>query len=206
MHTQTTTSAHRGRRTVPLILALCFALGSCDAGYHSSMEVAVYVSNTRDRHPSFPDSVVVGNNSLADPAGLAGLEVRVMGQTLTAGDLEFGSTTKARWEVDESGQVQVSLRLVQQGQVVAQGDTSWSLRPKTEWLVVVSRGIAPPQGGGNYTIDDVTNPTCESLSIVSLCDGVLRMRIEDSAASFLEEGLWLYWVGVETDLPAGVVH
>ena len=208
MNNQTTTGVRRSRRTIPFILALCIGLESCDAaaGFDSSMEVAVYANNTRDPHPSFPDSIVVGNNSLVDSAGLAGLEVRVMGRTLTAENLQFGSPTRTRWGVDESGQVQVSLRLVQQGQVVAEGDASWSLRPKTEWILVVSRGIVLAQGGDNYTIDDVTNPTCESLSIVPFCDGVLRMRIEDSAASFLEEGLWLLWVGVDTDPPAGTVH
>ncbi len=87
---------------------------------------------------------------------------------------------------------------------MAGGATSWSLRPKTEWLLVVSRGIVPAQSGDNYTIDDVKNPTCESLAI-PYCDGLLRMRIEDSAASFLEEGLWLFWVGIDTDPAAGVV-
>ena len=200
-----TTSAHRRQRTIPLILALCIALGSCDAGDVSTMEVAVYANNTRDRHPAFPDSIVVGNNSLVDSAGLAGLEVRVMGRTLTAEDLAFGSSTGTQWDVDESGQVQVSVRLAQQGRFVAEGDTSWSLRPKTDWLLVVSRGIAPPKGGRNYSIDDVTDPGCESLAI-QFCDGVLRMRIEDSAANFLEEGLWLLWVGVDSDPPDGIVY
>ena len=75
--------------------------------------------------------------------------------------------------MDESGQVQVSLRLVQHGRVVAEGNASWSLRPKTEWILVVSRGIVLAQGGDNYTI---------------------------------EEGLWLLWVGVDSEAPAGVVY
>ena len=199
------TSAYHRHHAIPFILALCIGLGSCDDGYHSTMEVAVSANNSRDRHPSFPDSVVVGNNSLVDSAGLAGLEVSVMGRTFTAGELEFGSSARTLWDVDESGQVQVSLRLLQRGQVVAGGATSWSLRPKTEWLLVVSRGIVPAQAGDTYTIDDVTNPTCESLAI-PYCDGLLRMRIDDSAASFVEEGLWLFWVGIDTDPPAGVVH
>lgn len=205
MNNQTATSAHR-HHAIPLVLALCIGLGSCESGDDSTMEVAVYANNTRDQHPSFPDSSVVGNNSLVDSAGLAGLEVTVMGRTFIAPDLQPGSSNRTRWKVDEAGQVRVSLRLVQHGRVVAEGDTSWSLRPKTEWLLVASRGIAPAQGGRNYTIDDVTNPTCESLLIHLLCDGVLRMRIEDSAASFLEEALWLYWVGVDTDPPDGVVY
>ncbi|MYA64144.1 MAG: hypothetical protein F4139_07215 [Gemmatimonadetes bacterium] len=205
MSNQTAMSAHRRHRTIPFLLSLCIGLASCEAGRDSTMEVAVHANNTRDLHPSFPDSSVVGNNSLVDSAGLAGLEVSVMGRTFTAGELEFGSSARTLWYVDESGQVQVSLRLLQRGQVVAGGATSWSLRPKTEWLLVVSRGIVPAQSGDNYTIDDVTSPTCESLAI-PYCDGVLRMRIEDSAASFLEEGLWLFWVGIDIDPAAGVVN
>jgi len=205
MSNQTATSTHRRHRTITFILALCIGLASCDAGYHSTMEVAVSANNSRDLHPSFSDSVVVGNNSLVDSAGLAGLEVSVMGRTFTAADLEFGSSTRTLWDVDESGQVQVSLRLLQKGQVVAGGATSWSLRPNTEWLLVISRGIVPAQRGDNYTIDDVTNPTCESLAI-PYCDGVLRMRIEDSAAKFLEEAIWLLWVGIDIDPPVGVVN
>lgn len=199
------TGAHRSHHAIPFLLALCIGLVSCEAGRNSTMKVAVYANNTRDLHPSFPDSVVVGNNSLVDSAGLAGLEVSVMGRTFTAADLEFGSSARTLWDVDESGQVHVSLRLMQQGQVVAGGATSWSLRPNTEWLLVVSRGIVPAQRGDSYTIDDVTNPTCESLAIPH-CDGVLRMRIEDSAANFLEEAIWLLWVGIDIDPPAGVVN
>lgn len=119
------TGAHRSHHAIPFLLALCIGLGSCDAGYHSTIEVAVYANNTRDLHPSFPDSVVVGNNSLVDSAGLAGLEVSVMGRTSLA---------------------------------------------------------------------------------IPYCDGVLRMRIEDSAANFLEEAIWLLWVGIDIDPPAAVVN
>ena len=142
---------------------------------------------------------------MVDSAGLAGLEIQVMGRTLAASGFRRGR--KRHQEVPGSGDLRIALRLLQRDQVVAQGDTIWNLRPRSAWYVNVTRGLAP-EGYPDWTtptLDEMLErPSCENLGMCS-CGGVLRIRLRDWAANFPEEGLWLHWFSLPADPPDDVI-
>ena len=126
-----------------------------------------------------------------------------MGHTFTA--LSFRSGRTKLPDVPESGDLWVKMRLVQGDRVVAQGYKTWNLRPRTEWHLIVTRGLVPEyhSNSKSVSLDDLDQPSCQWLGC--FCSGVARMRIEDWAANFPEEALWLHWYSLPTEFPDDVI-
>jgi len=201
-------TSRRPLLTAVVSVVLCLWAGSCyvDDQDDDDSRLELSVSGSEPFwHPSFPDSVLTSNNSLVDSAGLAGLEIQVLGHTF--GARSFRSGPKRR-SAPGSGDLRIELRLVQGDQVVAQSDTIWKLRTGTAWHLNVTRGLAP-EGYLNWkspTLDNLLErPSCGNLGMC-FCGGVLRIRLRDWAANFPEEGLWLRWFSLPTNPPDDVIY
>ena len=133
---------------------------------------------------------VTMNNLLTDSAGLAGLEIELFTPdsrniTLTAASFSSRTGTE-RISVGESGTVRLFARLRQNGVVVAEGHTSWTLRSDVEeWRVLVQR--APMAPGMNLDDLDSPNPRCR----VPWCHKIRRIVIWEDARNYRAEALWL---------------
>lgn len=127
------------------------------------------------------------HNSIADPVGLAGLEVVVRWDadtvTLSADHLPSGC-----FAVPESGPVFVDVKLSQAGGLVSEGTASWELLPNSEWEVEVDRAPLPMDAGIDLYWPDEPNPKACSWF---WCYGVWEFKIRSDARNYKEEALWL---------------
>ena len=123
------------------------------------------------------DSVVTWHGSLIDSAGLAGMELEVLGQTVRARDFRNRRRTI---RMPRYGTLHVFFRLADKGQQIAEGRVSWRLQPNDRWLLRIIRG---PRDGG-----------CPLPSWI--CDLDARLPIDDRFANYPGEAVWLMLIGV----------
>lgn len=123
-----------------------------------------------------PDSVVVRRPVVrfTDPADLAGLQIEVHGRTFGPEDFLVARDYEVRVKAGRTGLVTVFAKLVHDGSVVADGFASWTLRPETLWGLRFARG---PDSG-----------LCPEA-----CSGHVLIPIEEAAARYPGEQLWLIW-------------
>ena len=121
------------------------------------------------------------SNELDDPRGFAGFELDIAGTTLTA--RHFAVDERPVVDVPDAGRTHFTMRLMQNGQVVAEGAGSWELKPGAKWRLVVNRAPYPPEeaftGFGN------PHPDC------IWCHRKWRFPIAEPAANYEHEAIWL---------------
>ena len=174
------------------ILALALVAQSCVLLPFGSVWLEVRVEHGGTRGWALaPGGVATLNNLLTDQAGLAGIEIEVLGTgqevALTASDLGDG-TSRRFGGVPDSGPATVVTRLRQDGELVAEGSGEWMLEPDTDgWEIAISR--APYA----WSVVDVENPSCR----FSWCRGLWKFPIREDAANYPGEALWVTveWVG-----------
>ncbi|MDE2980976.1 MAG: hypothetical protein OXU74_07245 [Gemmatimonadota bacterium] len=135
--------------------------------------------------PWATSETVTVNNSVADSAGLAGLEVEVFlpggpDITLRASDfdgrrnLTYGPILIGR----DSGEARIFARLRRHRTVVAAGSISWILGDRARWQVMVVRHAHPGYAD-------------ENLNCGALCVEAARFPISEDARNYPAESLWL---------------
>ena len=147
------------------------------------------------------DSLSAFNSSLLDSAGLAGIEIRVLGKVFTADDFKQSTTGRAtvwpRLAVGESGAHSAWVRLVQDGREAAVGTISWMPRENTDWILRVER---------------TSHPSFLQLYDEELCLlGVnecryKRLPIVAELANYPEELLWLVLLNYPHKVPDGAIR
>ena len=132
-------------------------------------------------------------NGLDDPKGLAGLELRIAGalptRTFTAADFAGEAPL---FIVPDAGMAVVTVRLVQDGQVVAEGTEEWSLESEVEWTLSVGRA---PYSRDNGMSRDLENPEC----FWFWCHENWRFPVVEEAANYKDEALWVTLFRVHPD-------
>ena len=147
------------------------------------------------------DSLSAFNSSLLDSAGLAGIEIRVLGKEFVADDFEPSTTGRAtvwpRLAVGESGAHSAWVRLVQDGREAAVGTISWMPKENTDWDLRVER---------------TSHPSFLQLYDEELCLlGVnecryKRLPIVEELANYPEELLWLVLLNYPHKVPDGAIR
>lgn len=147
---------------------------------------------------------VTHNSSLGDSAGIAGLEVRVLGQRFTARDFEpvpcpralplnTGCPVKPQaMDIPFTGRLLVDVRLVQDGAVAAQGVVSW-LTSDESWRLRIERTSRP--------FDGFFSPSGEFSCWK--CRYYERIPIAPWATNYPEEELWVTWCVARRREPDG---
>lgn len=176
------------KKRIPVTLALALAAGGCGILdiFEDTPTLRVSVNN-RGVMYTWEGEQLTLNNSLVDPAGLAGVEVRVRtgeeSRTFDAADMPTG-----RFDVPETGPAQVEVRLISDGEVVAEGVAEWSLAPNVEWTVELERSPYPIWAGVERDVTTTPNPhACTWFT----CHEVWRFEIDEDAANYAGERLWL---------------
>lgn len=153
----------------------------------ATLEIEVDTRSYRVAWPPGQDSASVQVVSgLDDPKGLAGLEISIAGdlpaRVLTATDF---IDREHLFVVPDVGTGVMTVRLVQDGRVVAGGTEEWSLESEVEWTLVVTRAPRPSDGG--YAPVDLEFPECEWF----WCHSNWRFPIAEEAANYEYESLWV---------------
>lgn len=130
--------------------------------------------------PFGPGDTLVWHGSLADSAGLAGMEVDVLDHALGAGDFSATHHYRQQVRVGRSGTLYVLFRLRDKERVVARGGIGWALRPNYNWILRITRG--PPSG-----------PCPEDW----WCEKVETLSITPQSANYPGESVWLMLTGGE---------
>lgn len=180
-----------------LYLATVFAAGACGLfPQDPTLEITVDEGGGSLWWPPGQDTVRVQIVSgLGDPKGLAGLELGIGGalpaRVLTATDL---AGENPPFVVPNEGTATVTVRLVQDGQVVAEGTEEWTLEPEVEWGLNVTR--APhPADEGYASLSDLEDPQCSWF----WCHRNWRFSIVEDAANYELEALWVSLYRVHPD-------
>ena len=157
----------------------------------------------RPRHGGPTDSLAAYNSSLLDSAGLAGIEIGVLGRVFAADDFkptaQGWATEHQRLPVTEHGAPSVWVRLGQGGREAAAGTMSWTLRRNTNWGLMVDRTDQPPWV---YFLGDYYEDKC-SLE-VHLCR-YKRLPISEDLANYPGESLWLVLAEFPAKVPKGAI-
>lgn len=126
------------------------------------------------------------SNELDDPRGFAGFELDIAGTTLTA--RHFAVEERPAFGLPDTGRTHFTMRLMQDGQVVAEGSGSWELKPGAEWRLEVNRAPYPPgEGFTGFGNPGKPHPDCTWF----WCHAKWRFPIEEHAANYEHEGIWL---------------
>lgn len=140
------------------------------------------------------------NSSLLDSAGIAGIEIRVLGEVFVADDFkpsEDGApTVLPRIGVGEAGSLSAWVRLVQDGSNAAVGTISWTLGDNTVWDLVVER-ISQPH---LLILHDEERCYLE----IRWCQ-YKRLPIVEELANYPGEALWVVLYEFPHKLPDGAV-
>lgn len=188
-----------------LCLATILAAGACGLSPQDpTLEITVYDGGGWAWWPPGQDTVKVEIvNGLDDPRGLAGLELgvggalpnRVFAATDLAGAADAGENPL--FGVPDAGIAVVTARLVQDGQVVAEGTEEWTLEPEVEWELVVTRAPWPSSEMADM---DPENTECWWW----WCHRIWRFPIVEEAANYELEALWVTLYRVYPDECADV--
>ena len=179
-----------------LYLATILAAGACGLfPQDPTLEITVDDGGGSARWTPGQDTVRVEIvNGLDDPKGLAGLELSVGGalpnRVFTANDL---AGENPLFVVPDAGIATVTVRLVQDGQVVAEGTEEWTLEPEVEWELRVTRAPRPVAEG--YSLWDLEDPQCSWF----WCYSDWRFPIVEDAANYELEALWVSLYRVHPD-------
>ena len=91
-----------------------------------------------------------------EDTALAGLEVEVDGHTFRPKDFRM-IRNDTRWAVSTSvpkhGNQQVSVRIINDGRIVADGAISWMLNPRDNWFLWIHRQ-SPEDDDGPFFVDE----------------------------------------------------
>ena len=143
------------------------------------------------------------NSSLLDSAGLAGIEVGVLGKTFAAEDFEpstIGSATvRPRLAVTESGSVSLWVRLAQGSGEAASGTMSWTLKDNTKWVLLIERASRP------LLVDEFYDYQDRCLVNIAPCQ-YKRLPIPEDLANYPGEYVWLVIVEYPAKVPDGAVY
>lgn len=180
-------------RAVAAAVATACVAGGCGLFHDSWLEVRVgYYPEpiTELEWPRGSGEVIPINNSLTDSTGMAGLEFEVFTPdyhaTLTADSIAPPNEYPGDYvhiNVPESGEVSIFVRLRQNGVVVAEGHTAWTLDSGVNtWMVLVAR--APY--ASNAT-PELGSTRCGA----PWCHQIRRIEIDENARNYPDEALWL---------------
>ena len=156
-----------------------------------------------DQYPYAPaDSLPAYNSSLLDLAGLAGIEVRVLGEVFVAEDFKPSPTGSAtvtpRLSVAESGEMSVRVRLAQGSREAAVATLSWTVPGNTKGVLGIDRAIRPHW----LRLDSHYENRC-------ILDGYpcwyQRSSIAEDLANYPGESLWLILSEFPAKVPDGAV-
>lgn len=167
-------------------VAATACLAGCDLFHNTWLEVRAGGYIEEREWPPESGEFVTLNNSHIDSAGVAGIEIDVFTpdhhNTVTVDSL-VGPGRPERIDVPGSGEVSVFVRLRQNGIVVAEGQTSWTLQSGVNyWLVLVERAPNSALSAG-----DSEPLRCG----VPLCHRIQRIEINENARNYPDEALWL---------------
>lgn len=165
----------------------------------ATMQIRVASGENMVRWPPGQDSMKVHVRSrLEDPRGLAGVELRIAGdlptRIFTATDFltSRDSLFSGLFVVPDAGKGVMSVRLLQDGAVVAEGTREWSLDSGVLWDIHIARGPwAPSEGLGGHK--DLENPPC----FWFWCHRNWRFPIVAEAANYQNEAVWVTLYRVE---------
>ena len=139
---------------------------------------------------------LVALSDLADPKGLAGIEVVVQSfggssvDRFAAADL--ADTAAGRPGLGFSGtypeKVAVDVRLAQDGRTVAQGRVEWKIEQLSRWFLLIERSLYP---SGDPV--DLESPQCPTSGgpPSGECRGIWRFPVAEDVAKVEDEALWL---------------
>lgn len=133
--------------------------------------------------PRGGDTRITILNELDDQRGFAGFELDIAGTSFTARN--FTTDEPPRFNVPDTGRIAFTVRLVQDGRIVAGGSEGWMLEPEAEWRLEVNRAPYPPSEGFNRFGDP--HPQCSWF----WCWENWRFPITEEAANYEHEALWL---------------
>ena len=175
-----------------LVLALALSVASCgillDApppGASLQVEAAAQAESMMVGNPPRRMPVVNGPD---DPKGLVGIEVEVYARNLERQKFFAKDLPSARFEVPESGTINVDLLLRQDGAAVAQGRVTWLLEPGVEWKIVVDRAPSLIY----LELDNMPRTGPNPLKCGWWwCHEVWRFEIQQDALNYEGEALWL---------------
>lgn len=139
-----------------LMLLPVLATPACDSSADSTLEIRA-------------------RETLTDPAGLAGLVLRVAERVFGAEDLSSRPVVR----VPDTGELTIEAELVQDDQVVAAGEVSWTMHEDYEWQLDIFRRVEDP------------TEFCFG------CRGAVALEILEDARASPEEMLWFTWSGAE---------
>ena len=166
-----------------LLLVSLVAIVSCSdptGVQNATLTISVHSGESSVRWPRGSGTRTKLVNGLDDPRGFAGFELKIVDKIFTAGDF---ATEALSFTVPGTGRMTFTMRLVQDGQVVAEGSEGWKLSPEAEWQLDVNRApFAPTEG---YTgLDD---PSCGWF----YCVENWRFPILEEAANYEDEAIWV---------------
>ncbi len=157
----------------------------------------------RPRHGGPTDSSAAYITSLLDSAGLAGIEIGVLGRVFAADDFKptagGWATEYPRLPVTEHGAPSAWVRLVQEGREATIGTMSWTLEHNTAWSLMFDRTDQPPWV---YFLSDYYEDKC-NLEVYPC--RYKRLPIAEDLANYPGESLWLVLVEFPAKVPKGAV-
>ena len=134
-----------------------------------------------------------GANDLDAPTGLGGLVVKiegiVQGQTriFVADDFK---TDIPPFRVPDLGAATVTVTLTQDGDMVAQGVSTWTLEPKAQWRVAIERSHHP----SGVALEDEWPEDTAMRCFAFWCHRAWRFGIREDVANQEDESIWvLVW-------------
>lgn len=191
-------------RALSLLALLLLALNACHEAVAPiptpTLTVTIGAQVGREREwPEFSGDTVRLNNSPHDQDGLAGVEIAFTGVHATGMLLVDADDLKERGEphfdVPEHGRVTARLRLVQDGELVAEGTAAWTLRPAIQWELEIERSPYPWRAflDPEQDLDDQPPLRCAYW----WCEGVWRFDISEDGVNYSGEALWMTLWGVD---------
>lgn len=177
----------RKMHTLAMILLATGCFNPFAPGPDPTLEIWAPGGEHELRWPRDDTTWVVVRQRYDDPRGFAGLEIVIDGDNMprrvyTAAHL--ANDPQPKFKVPETGFATVTARIVQDGRIVAEVSERWGLAPKIQWTLDVDRAPWPANNG---IPADVERPECQWF----WCAFVWRSPIEDDAANYVDEALWL---------------
>ncbi len=179
------------KATVAFLVLAVFP--SCSIGESDSASLEVQVRQGTSSGVLWPGRLgqfLTIDNSLYDPADMAGIEAEITGigqrvvfdaEDFKAGIPPFG--------VPDSGWMNIVTHLRQDGEIVAQGVSRWRLEPKVRWRAEYERRPDPSDSGP--LVRPRGGPDEGQICGVTWCYSAWRFEIREDARNYDVEALWL---------------